>query len=112
MVQVMEHIELNLTELIEDGKIDSISGRSFGEGYAAKVNLLENVKMGNKIILIIPPDKIKAINDSFWKGFFSGVFKVYKKKEIVKSFFQFETDNFYKSLIEKNLTILDSIFNA
>ena len=112
MQQVMEQIKLDLTELIEEGKTDSISGRTFGEGYAAKVELLENIKAGNKITLIIPPQKIKAINDSFWKGFFSGLFKVYKKKEIIKSFFNFETDDFYKTLIEKNLTILDSISNA
>ncbi|MBA3704575.1 MAG: hypothetical protein H0W84_01330 [Bacteroidetes bacterium] len=108
----MEQIELDLTELIEEGKTDSISGRTFGQGYAKKVKLLENIDKGLSFKVVIPPSKIKAINDSFIKGFFSNVFEKYKKKEKVKQFFTFETDDFYKSLIEKNLSILDSIYNV
>jgi hypothetical protein len=108
----MEKIILNLTDLIQVGRTDSISGRRFGEGYANQVKLLENIKLGAHFVLIIPPDKIKAINDSFIKGFFSGIFKEFKSKEIVNSYFTFETDVFYKSLIDKNFSILESIYKS
>ncbi|MDP3441579.1 MAG: hypothetical protein Q8T08_01855 [Ignavibacteria bacterium] len=106
----MKNITLDLSELIEEGKTDSISGRKFGEGYAKKIELVKNIKQGKTFIIIIDPEKIKAINDSFWKGFFSAAFQELKSKEQVNSHFIFETDNFYTSLIDKNLTILDSIF--
>lgn len=106
----MKNITLDLSELIIEGKTDSISGRKFGEGYAKKVNLVENIKLGNNFLMIIDPEKIKAINDSFWKGFFSAAFEELKSKEKVNSFFTFKTDTFYTSLIDKNLTILDSIY--
>ena len=106
----MENITLDLSELIEEGKTDSISGRKFGEGYAKKVELIENIRKGNKFTIIISAEKIKAINDSFWKGFFSAAFQELKSKDKVNSYFTFITDDFYKSLINKNLTILDSIF--
>lgn len=108
----MSNIVLDLSELIEEGETDSISGRTFGEGYAKKKKIIEHITSGDTITILIDPSKVKAINDSFWKGFFSGVFKHLKSKDKVKNHFQFKTDDFYLSLIEKNLTILDSIFKV
>lgn len=104
-------IEINLNELIEVGKTDSISGRSFGQGYAEKIHLIEEINLGKTFKIIIPPNEIKAINDSFLKGFFSIVFEKYKSKPKVKEFFEFETSVAFLSLIDKNLTILDAIYN-
>lgn len=107
----MGELKLDLIDLIEVGKTDSISGRTLGEKYAKKVHLADHIKSGNNVEIVIP-SLIKAINDSFWKGFFSDLFKVYKSKEKIKSYFTFTTDDYYKSVIDKNLTILDSIYNS
>jgi hypothetical protein len=107
----MKEIVLDLSTLIDD-KIDSISGRTFGEGYASKNKILEALEEGNIIVLDIDAKKIKAINDSFWKGFFSEVFKKYRTIDEVKRRFKFNTSDYFKSLIEKNLIILHSIFNS
>jgi hypothetical protein len=105
-------IKLDLSELIEPGITDSISGRTFGEGYAEKKQVLAKIQEGYSFVVIIDDKKIKAINDSFWKGFFSELFKKYKYQEKVKTFFTFESNIFFKEHIEKNLIILDSIYNA
>lgn len=105
-------ITLNLAELITEAGTDSISGRSFGEGYAIKQKLLENINKGFVYHVVINKEVIKAINDSFWKGFFSGVFEKYKTKDTVKSYFSFDADPAFIKHIDKNLTILDSIYNV
>ncbi len=102
---------LDLSTLVDD-KIDSISGRTFGEGYADKNQVLQKLEAGDTIVLEIDPNKIKAINDSFWKGFFSEIFKKYRTIDEVKKRFRFNTNDFFRSMIEKNLIILDSIVNS
>jgi hypothetical protein len=105
-------IKIDLSELVDPPKTDSISGRSFGEGYAEKMKIIEQLDKKSKIHIVIDNSKIKAINDSFWKGFFSKIFEKYKSKEKVMGFFEFETNSFFKEHINKNLTILDSIYNV
>jgi hypothetical protein len=105
-------LKLDLSELVESGKTDSISGRTFGEGYSDLKQIISKIKDGYTFIVIIDDKKIKAINDSFWKGFFSGVFKEYKSQQKVKSFFTFQANEFFQEHIDKNLTILDSIYNV
>jgi hypothetical protein len=105
-------INLDLSELVQPGKTDSISGRTFGEGYSDQKQILIKIQSGYTFNIIIDDKKIKAINDSFWKGFFSGIFEKYKSQQKIKSFFSFEMNSFFKEHLEKNLTILDSIYNA
>lgn len=105
-----KEIILDLAELV-DSKIDSISGRAFGQDYAQSKDVLKEVLKGSQIKMIIDPSKIKAINDSFFKGFFNKIFEELSTKEKVKSYFVFETNQYYKTLIEKNLIILDTIYN-
>lgn len=105
-------ITLELSELVEDKKTDSISGRTFGQGYSEKKKVLEQIIQGNTFKIIIDNDKIKAINDSFWKGFFSSIFEKYKSKEKVLKLFTFEANEFFINHIHKNLTILDAIYNV
>ena len=76
----MPLIELYLEELLSEN-IDSISGRNTGQRYAQDKKVLEKISQNNYKIIIGP--KIKAINDSFIKGFFSEIFKKYKTKEEV-----------------------------
>jgi hypothetical protein len=105
-------IKLDLSELVESGKTDSISGRTFGQGYADLKKILPKIKEGYTFIVLVDDARIKAINDSFWKGFFSSVFNEYKSQEKVKSFFTFEANEYFKEHIEKNFIILDSIYNV
>ncbi|MEI7595835.1 MAG: hypothetical protein WCK02_08825 [Bacteroidota bacterium] len=107
-----KEIELNLTELVSPPKTDSISGRTFGQGYAQKKNIVDEISKGSKFKIVIDDNYIKAINDSFWKGLFSELFRKYKTKERVESFFTFKANEYFKKHIEKNLTILDAIFNV
>ena len=102
----------NLSTEVIPNITDSISGRRDGEKYASDNKIIELIKEGNIIVIEIPSDKVKAINDSFWKGFFSGIFKIYKSKKEVMKHFKFLADDFYKISIDKNLTILDSIYNT
>jgi hypothetical protein len=105
-------ITLDLSELIEPGRTDSISGRTFGEGYAEKKQILTKIQEGYTFVITVDDSKIKAINDSFWKGFFSGVFSLYKTEKQVRKLFTFKANSFFLDHIEKNLTILDSIYNV
>lgn len=89
---------------------DSISGRTFGQGYAKEQLILKKIELGQTFKIIIGP-KIETINDSFWKGFFNSIFEKYKTKEKVKSFFEFEGKAYFISEIEKNLDVLDAIYN-
>jgi hypothetical protein len=106
----MEEIKIELAELVDPPKTDSISGRKFGQDYAVKKSILENIENGKKIILMIDDSKIKAINDSFLKGFFSKIFEAYKSKEKVESVFEIKANEYYKKLIDKNLKILEAIY--
>lgn len=104
------NIELHLDELL-DRREDSISGRTFGQGYAMQNEIMQNLENGNTFSIIIS-DKIKAINDSFWKGFFSEVFKKYRTIEKVESFFNFSCDPYFKKLIDQNFKVLEAIYNV
>lgn len=103
---------IHLSELIVPTKTDSISGRRKGQGYALQKNILESVLKNEKINIVIDETKIKAINDSFIKGFFSGVFEKLRTKENVKSLFTIQANDYFKTLFDKNFTILDSIYNS
>lgn len=108
----MSEKKFNLSTEVIPNLTDSISGRRDGEKYASDNKIIDLIKEGNIIVLEIPSDKVKAINDSFWKGFFSGIFEIYRSKKEVVKHFKFVADNFYKNSIDKNLTILDSIYNT
>lgn len=103
-------VEINLNNLVNPGKTDWISGRAFGENEAVNNKLLELIKEDIQIVLVIDKNIVKAINDSFIKGFFSAVFKELKSKEKVKSFFKIEADPYFVQLFEKNWTILDALY--
>jgi hypothetical protein len=103
-------IPIELAELVSDS-VNSISGRSFGEGYAKKKDLVGHLEKGDTFLIKIDSDKIKAINDSFWKGFFNDVFKLYHTKEEVLNRFQFDSNEYFLKLINKNLAILDAIYH-
>jgi hypothetical protein len=105
----MTQIVLRLEELITDD-IDSISGRNIGQVYARKKNIIKDIEQNTFKIIISP--RVKAINDSFIKGFFSEVFKKYKTKVKVKEKFTLEADPYFIELFDKNFTILESISNS
>ena len=105
----MARIELNLDELLSED-IDSISGRNTGQKYAKDKKVIDQIDTNTYKIVISP--KVKAINDSFIKGFFSEVFKKYKTKEKIKEKFTIEADPYFIELFNKNYLILESISNA
>jgi len=107
----MEKIEIKLEELVDPPKTDSISGRRFGQEYAQSKDVINHIGKDKKIILIINDEKVKAINDSFIKGFFSGIFEKYKSKTTVNSFIEIRSNDYFKRLIDKNFILLDAIYN-
>lgn len=103
---------IDLTNLILLDITDSISGRAFGQKHASDTKILEHLNNGEKVKIIIDSSKVKAINDSFIKGFFSEVFKS-KNYNFVKENVLITTENSnFISLFEKNWRILNSIFNG
>lgn len=108
----MKTYNINLSELIDSAKVDSISGRSLGEGFAEKHLVLTRLKEGYKFVLIIDSQQIKAINDSFIKGFFSKVFEYLKSAEKVKESFTLDANDYFIRLFDKNYKILDAIYNV
>lgn len=100
-------VEIKLEELISSD-LDSISGRKTGEDYAIKINLLKKVQDGNDFKIIIST-KIKAINDSFIKGFFSKVFQELQGKVNIQEKFSIDGDKYFVDLFKRNFKILDSI---
>ena len=107
----MEKI-INLSDLVNYPKTDSISGRAFGEEFANKIQLLKEIEEGNTFLIKIDSNIIKAINDSFIKGLFSSLFKKEKKIEIIKKKIKIEADDYYLNLFEKNWFILQQIYNV
>lgn len=103
--------EIELADFVDYPKTDWISGREFGEDKARKVGLLDWVKSKEKTIIHINDEKVKAINDSFIKGFFSSVFNEVKSKEQVNNLFTIDANPYYVRLFEKNFKILDAIYN-
>ena len=100
---------VNLNKLVDPAKTDSISGRSYGEGYAKEIGIVKHLLDNENIVVEIDPKLVKAINDSFIKGFFSSVFDVLKSKRNVQARFEIRGGDYYKRLFEKNWSILDSI---
>jgi|JI10StandDraft_1071094.scaffolds.fasta_scaffold557315_3 hypothetical protein len=105
----MNLVELKLEELISKN-IDSISGRTTGQNYAQDKKIMDSIDSTKYVIIISP--KIKAINDSFIKGFFSEVFKKYRTKEKVQEKFTVQGEAYFVDLFNKNFSILESISNS
>lgn len=107
----MEKI-IDLKELVTPTKTDSISGRSFGEEFAKKIDLIKNFEEGYTIIIKIDSNFIKAINDSFIKGLFSSLFEKEKTIIKIKEKIKIEAEDYYLNLFEKNWLILQKIYNV
>lgn len=106
----MTKFPIDLNRLAESTGADSISGRDFGATFAVKQDLLKHVRQHDKIVLQIDERRVKAINDSFIKGFFKTVFEQLKSKRKVQEQFEIEANDYYKRLFDKNWTILESIY--
>jgi hypothetical protein len=104
-------LKLNLDELLTSKEDDSISGRKTGQAYLKDKKVITSLEDGYKIEIIID-ERINAINDSFWKGFFSGVMEKYKSKEEIMKHFQIIGDEYFIDSVDKNLMILESIFKS
>jgi hypothetical protein len=102
----------DLSTLINPPHTDSISGRDFGIEYANKIKLTELIQSDEPVVFNIDPEKVKAINDSFIKGLFSGVFEKFKSAEFLKNRISIQSSPFYVKLFEKNWSILQSIYNV
>jgi hypothetical protein len=105
----MSTYTVDLNKLVDPAKTDSISGRSYGEGFAKRENIVQHLLNNENIVVEIDPKRVKAINDSLIKGFFSSVFDVLKSKRNVQARFEIQGSDYYKRLFEKNWSILDSI---
>lgn len=105
-------VNFELKELIDPEKTDSISGRSFGEGYAEKINLLGLLEENYLINFIIDENIVKAINDSFIKGLFSKVFERFKTTDNIRKNIKLTSNDYFKRLFEKNWIILQDIYNV
>lgn len=106
----MEKLIINLADLVND-KVDLISGRSAGEDEVKKRKVIEHLRNNDRVVIRIDDKKVKAINDSFIKGFFSAVFKEFGSKSIVEKMFEIEGNDYYKRLFDKNWSILDALYS-
>ena len=106
----MSAILIDLDDLVKTPGVDSISGRDFGSTYAEEREVLAHVRNHDKIVLHIDETKVKAINDSFIKGFFKTVFEQLKSKNKVQAQFEIQANDYYKRLFDKNWTILEAIY--
>ncbi|TWR30463.1 hypothetical protein FPZ43_05850 [Mucilaginibacter pallidiroseus] len=106
----MEKI-LDLNKLVSPPDTDAIFGRYNGNDYAEKFHLLEELKQNNSFIIKIDSTRVKSINDSFIKGMFSDIFKIYKKKDIIQNRFAIDAPEPFKNLFYKNWGILEAIYN-
>ncbi|HEY5535442.1 MAG TPA: hypothetical protein VIL99_10990 [Ignavibacteria bacterium] len=109
---MMKEYTINLTLLVNPPFTDSISGREFGEQHAKDTQVLKHIHDGEKIVLTIDSEFVKAINDSFIKGFFSKIFEKYHTVEKIKSFVELRSNDNFQRLFEKNWAILEAINNA
>lgn len=89
---------------------DSISGRAFGETFAEEQEVMAHLQNHEKIVLLIDDSRVKAINDSFIKGFFKRVFELLKSKRNVQQQFEIQASDYYKRLFDKNWTILEALY--
>jgi hypothetical protein len=108
----MKEYFIDLTELVNPPKTDSISGREFGIKHAKDKHILEHLDNNEHIVIKIDEKYVKAINDSFIKGFFSKIFEKYKTRENVKRIIEIRSNQNFILLFEKNWTILEAIYNA
>ena len=107
----MSIIDLNLDKLLPNDRVDSISGRIFGQGVAETERILDRVAAGDTFKIIIS-NKITFINDSFWKGFFKEIFKKLGSKSKLLEKFEFEANSNFIADIHENLDVLNSIYNS
>jgi hypothetical protein len=107
----METYNVDLNTLV-NSNVDLISGRAFGEKEAEKFHIMDHVNNNEKIVIYIDDQKVKAINDSFIKGFFSDVFKILKTKERVQQIFEVEGNDYFIRLFHKNWTILEALYGS
>ena len=103
-------ININLTKLVSPPNTDFISGRSFGENEAKKNDLLKHIRNNERIIIIIDDNFVKAINDSFIKGFFSQCFKEFKSKDKLEKLITIDSNEYFNRLFKKNWTILEALY--
>lgn len=106
----MKTVSINLNSLV-NAHVDLISGRGVGEKEAKNFHIIEHVKNNDKIEIFIDDSKVKAINDSFIKGFFSDVFKHLKTKQRVQELFEVKSNDYYIRLFDKNWTILEALYD-
>ncbi len=106
----MSSYAIDLNDLAASQGVDSISGREFGASFAERQDLLGHVRNHDKIVLLIDENKVKAINDSFIKGFFKKVFELLGSKRKVQEQFEIKSNDYYKRLFDKNWTILEAIY--
>jgi hypothetical protein len=107
----MKEVIFNISDLLQKGKTDQISGRSFGNDYSTKIRLMDLIDSNTHVKFIIN-DEVKAINDSFIKGLFSEVFKKYKDLNKIQSLISIESNDFFRSLFDKNWQVLQAIYNV
>lgn len=105
----MKEYIIDLTELVNPPNTDSISGREFGEQHARDTSVLEHIKNNEKIVITFDQKYVKAINDSFVKGFFSKIFETYPSVNQVRGFVELKMNQNFQRLFEKNWLILESI---
>lgn len=108
----MKEYIIDLTELVNPPNTDSISGREFGQQHAHDTALLAHIQNKEKIVITFDQKYVKAINDSFVKGFFSKVFEVYPSVNQVRGFIELRMNEDFQRLFEKNWLILESINNV
>ena len=105
-------ITINFNELVNPPYTDTISGRDYGKKHAIDTKIIKQIDENNIIIIVIDENIVKAINDSFIKGYFNEVFKKLKTIKEVKKHITLNTGDYYKDLIEKNWAILEAIHNV
>lgn len=104
--------QIELKEYVNPPHTDWISGREYGEAKAENAGLLDWVRKKEKVVIVVDEHYVKAINDSFIKGFFNLVFKELKSKAAVDNLFEIKANDFFLRLFEKNFKILDALYNT
>lgn len=105
----MANTLIDLSLILEVTGLDYVSGRETGKNFEVEQKLLELALMGNKVIICIDDNRIKAINDSFIKGLFSPIFAVFKTRSEVAKRFEIAGNDYYIRLFNKNWMILEEI---
>lgn len=103
--------QIDLSISIDNNITDYLSGKNVGLQYLNYNRVLNLIKHGHTIEIIIDDSKISAINDSFIKGFFTPIFEYLKTKTEVDKVISIKSNNYYKDLFDKNMIILEVIQN-